>query len=457
MHLRYSYRVYPTVGQCAALARTFGCARVVYNDALAARKEARKNGQPYPKSTDLQKLVITAAKKTPERAWLASVGVDPLIQSLRDLDTAYRNFFDSVTGNRAGRPVGLPRFKSRKHKRQSLRFTRNGFRIRGNGKLHLAKIGDLRVRWSRALPTVPSSVTLILDPSGRYHVSFVVDVEPDRLPELDTEVGIDLGLTTYAVLSDGTVIDNPRFLRKAEKRLRAAQRQLSRKATGSKNRAKARLKVAKAHIRVADTRADWMHRQTTRIIRENQAVYLEDLNVYGLARSRLAKSVHDAGWSTFRRLLEEKAARYGRHVGVVGRFEPTSQVCSACGALDGSKPLSVRSWTCEACGVLHDRDLNAARNILAAGQADRLNACGGPVGPGAAIPRRARPVETGTHRNAGRTGLAPRTAGAAGIPALRRGEDVNPACPSCRRPRSAAGSSPHPGPPCPPRSSSAGR
>ncbi|MFJ9847640.1 RNA-guided endonuclease InsQ/TnpB family protein [Kitasatospora sp. NPDC101155] len=146
----------------------------MYNDALAARKDARKGGLPYPKSADLQKLVITAAKKTAGRAWLSSVGVDPLIQSLRDLDTACRNFFDSVSGKRAGRPVGLPRFKSKRDNRQSLRFTRNGFRTRGNGKLNLAKIGDVRVKWSRALPTDPSSVTIVLDPAGRYHASFVV-------------------------------------------------------------------------------------------------------------------------------------------------------------------------------------------------------------------------------------------------------------------------------------------
>ncbi|MFJ9845911.1 RNA-guided endonuclease InsQ/TnpB family protein [Kitasatospora sp. NPDC101155] len=414
---RYSYRIYPTEGQRAVLARTFGCARVVYNDALAARKEARKAGQSYPRSTDLQRLVITAAKKTPERAWLASVGVDPLIQSLRDLDTACRNFFDSVSGKRAGRPVGLPRFKSKRDNRQSLRFARNGFRIRSNGKLNLAKIGDVRVKWSRALPVDPSSVTIVLDPAGRYHASFVVDVEPDPLPEVPAEIGIDLGLTTYAVLSDGTVIDNPRFLRKAEKKLKAAQRALSRKAKGSRNRAKARLKVAKAHASVADTRMDWLHKQTTRIIRETQAVYLEDLNVRGLARGRLAKSVHDAGWSTFRRLLEEKAARYGRHVGIVHRAFPSSQLCSACGHRDEPKPLAVRQWACTACGVLHDRNLNAARNILAAGQADRLNAPGGPVSPGVAIPRQARPVERGTHLGDLRpTGV--RAAGAGGIPRL---------------------------------------
>ncbi len=415
MHLRYSFRLYPTPGQRAALARTFGCARVVYNDALALRRQARRDGLPYPTSAQLQKQVITEAKRTAGRAWLASVGVDPLIQSLRDLDTAYRNFFDSVSGRRRGRAVGLPRFKSRKDSRQSLRFTRNGFRIRSNGKLNLAKIGDVRVKWSRALPSAPSSVTVVLDAAGRYHASFVVDAEPQPLPLSDTEVGIDLGLTTYAVLSDGSVVDNPRFLRKAEKKLKAAQRGLARKAKGSRNREKARVKVARAHAKVADTRRDWLHKQTTRIIRENQTVYLEDLNVRGLARGRLAKSVHDAGWSAFRRMIEEKAARYGRTVGIVHRTFPSSRLCSHCGHHDGPKPLHVRQWTCTACGVLHDRDLNAARNLLAAGQADRLNAPGGPVRPGVAIPRQARPRERGTHLgDLPRTGV--RAADAGGIP-----------------------------------------
>ncbi|MER7845716.1 RNA-guided endonuclease TnpB family protein [Kitasatospora sp. NPDC096077] len=418
MHLRYSFRIYPTEGQRRSLARAFGCARVVYNDALALREAAwRADGSRIPIGA-LAKSVITEAKKTDARSWLGSVSVDALQSSLRDLDTAYRNFFDSMSGKRAGHSVGRPVFKSRKDSRQSLRFSRNGFRLRGNGKLNLARIGNVRVKWSRPLPADPSSVTIVLDPSGRYHASFVVDIEPSHLPELDTEVGIDLGLTTYAVLSDGSAIDNPRFLRKAERRVKAAQRELSRKAKGSRNRAKARHRVAKAHAKVTDTRMDWLHKQTTRIIRETQAVYLEDLNVRGLARGRLAKSVHDAGWSTFRRLLEEKAARYGRHVGIVHRTFPSSQLCSGCGHRDGPKPLAVREWACGACGVLHDRDLNAARNILAAGQADRLNACGGPVRPGVAIPRRARPVETGTHRNVDRAGRKPCAAGRAGIPAL---------------------------------------
>jgi putative transposase len=187
---------------------------------------------------------------------------------------------------------------------------------------------------------------------------------------VDSEVGIDLGLTTFAVMSDGKVIESPKFLRHAERRLRKRQKALSRKEKGSNNRNKARVEVAKAHAKVADTRKDWAHKHSTRIIRDNQAVYVEDLCVKGLARTRVAKSVHDAGWGMFARMLEEKAARYGRTFGKVNRFFPSTQMCSVCGAVGGKKPLHVREWTCT-CGTLHDRDVNAAMNILAAGRADR--------------------------------------------------------------------------------------
>jgi putative transposase len=397
VHLRYSFRIEPTPGQRIALARTFGCARVVYNDALAARKAAWETDQSKIPTGALAKRVITDAKRTPERAWLAEVSVDALQSSLRDLDSAYANFFGSVSGKRRGRRMGLPVFKSKKDNRHSVRFSKNGFRLRDNGRLNLAKIGDLRVRWSRPLPSAPSSVTVVKDPSGRYFASFVVDVEPKTLPAMDTEVGIDLGLTHYAVLSDGKVIDNPRFLRRAERRLRKTQQALSRKAKGSKNRAKARIKVARAHAKVADARKDWSHQTASRLIRDNQAIYLEDLAVSGLARTRLAKSVHDAAWGMFRRVLEEKAAQYERHVGTVSRWLPSSQTCHVCWVVDGKKPLHVRTWRCESCGTAHDRDLNASRVILAAGQAERLNAPGGPVSPGVEIPRQARPVERGTH------------------------------------------------------------
>jgi len=202
-----------------------------------------------------------------------------------------------------------------------------------------------------------------VDAAGRYFASFVVDSEPGALPEVDSAVGIDLGLTHFAVLSDGRKIANPRFLRRAERKLRKAQRALSRKATGSENRDKARVKVARLHAQVADTRRDWLHKQSTRIIRDNQAVYMEDLCVSGLGRTRLAKSVHDAGWSGFVAMLEYKARLYGREFHRIGRFTPTSQTCSLCGVKDGPKPLHIRTWQCRTCGAWLDRDINAAVNV----------------------------------------------------------------------------------------------
>jgi putative transposase len=304
-----------------------------------------------------------------------------LQQALADLNTAYRNFFSSVAGKRKGAKVAPPRFRSRKDNRHAIRFTRNSrFTITAGGKLRLPKIGDVPVRWSRELPSDPSSVSIVKDAAGRYFASFVVQVDDQLLPPTDAEVGIDLGLSTFAVLSNGKRIASPRFLRQAERRLRKAQRALSRKEKGSKNRAKARIRVAKAHARVADTRRDGAHKHSTAIIRENQAVFVEDLCVKGLARTRLAKSVHDSGWAMFTRMLEEKATRCGRTFGKVNRFFPSTQMCSVCGALGGKKPLHIRTWTCT-CGTMHDRDLNAAINILAAGRAERLNACGGTVSP----------------------------------------------------------------------------
>jgi putative transposase len=392
MQLRYSFRVYPSAGQRAALARAFGCARVVFNDALRVREEARAAGLPFVTSAELSKR-LTAAKKTPDRAWLGEVSSVVLQQSLRDLDTAYRNFFDGLKGKRPR--MGAPRFKSRRDNRQSIRFTANAsWRITPGGKLRLPKIGDLAVKWSRTLPSTPTTVTVVKDAAGRYFASFVVETGPEEvLPEVTPEVGIDLGLGHFAVLSDGTKVDSPRFLRRAEKRLKKAQRALSRKVKGSSNRNKARVKVARAHAKVADARREFHHQLSTKLIRENQAVAVEDLAVKGLARTRLAKSVHDAGWSAFVTMLEYKAARYGRTFVRIGRFEPTSQVCSACGVKDGPKPLSVRVWTCQACGAVLDRDINAAVNIAkAAGLA--VSACGAQVRPGLVPAPRG---EAGTH------------------------------------------------------------
>ncbi|MHB8435867.1 MAG: RNA-guided endonuclease InsQ/TnpB family protein [Acidimicrobiales bacterium] len=396
MQLRYNFRLYPAPCQRQSLARAFGCARVVFNDGLRLREEAHKEGLAYPTDGVVSRSVITDAKKTPERAWLSEVSAVVLQQAVADLNSAYRAFFDSGSGKRKGPKVGHPKFRSKRDHRQSIRFTKNShFRITDGRKLRLAKIGDVKVRWSRELPSQPSSVTVIKDSSGRYFASFVVEMAEVSLPEATSEVGIDLGLTTFAVLSDGTKIASPRFLARAERKLRRAQRSLSRKEKGSNNREAARIKVARAHAKVGDARRDFHHKASTAIIRENQAVYVEDLCVKGLARTKLAKSVHDAGWSTFVSMLEYKAKLYGRELCRIGRFVPTSQTCSACGVVDGPKPLSVRTWACGPCGAIHDRDHNAALNILAAGRAERLNACGGDVRPGVI---QAVPSEAGTLR-----------------------------------------------------------
>lgn len=391
---RYRYRLYLDAAQRGALARAFGCARVVYNDAIRVREQAHADGEKVT-DAEVQRRVITVAKTTPEREWLGEVASVALVQACQDARRAYRNWFDSLAGKRKGRKAGHPRFR-RKHGRQSVRLTRNGFSLHGE-RLYVAKVGDLKVKWSRELPSVPSSVTVIREPDGRYYASFVVERGAEPLPPCDRKTGIDLGLASLAVLSDGTVIGNPRFLRRAERRLRAAQRELSRKRKGSANRDKARRRVAVAHRKVRDRRLDHAHKTALSIVREHQAVYAEDLAVCGLARRRLAKSVHDAGWSQLVRLIEEKARFHGRHFARVGRFEPTSQVCSACGARDGPKPLAVRTWQCAACGTVHDRDVNAAKNILALGQRERLNASGGSVRPPSAV---AAAVERGTRRSA---------------------------------------------------------
>ena len=389
VQLRYKYRLYPSPGQQQALARAFGCARVVFNDALAARRDAHEAGLPYLTDAELSAR-LAAAKATPERAWLGEVSSVVLQQALADLNAACRNFFASLKGRRRGGKAGPPRFRSRKDRRQAIRFTRNArFTVTPGLKLRLPKIGDVPVRWSRSLPGVPSSVTVIKDAAGRYFASFVVEAGDDLLPEAAAETGIDLGLTHFAVLSDGCKIASPRFLRRAERKLRKAQKALSRTAKDSSNRDKARVKVARVHAKVADCRRDWLHKESTRIIRENQAVYVEDLCVRGLARTRLAKSVHDVGWSAFTTMLEYKARRHGREFSRTGRFEPTSQLCSACGARDGPKPLSVRTWTCAACGTAHDRDVNAARNVLALGRRESQK-------------RPSRPGKTSTHAGASR-------------------------------------------------------
>jgi putative transposase len=393
MQLRYNYRLYPAPGQRQALARAFGCARVVFNDALRAREAAHEAGGPYLTDGELSAR-LTAVKATPERAWLTEVSSVVLQQALADLNTAHRNFFASLNGQRKGPKAGKPRFRYRKDHRQAIRFTANArFRVLGNGKLRLPKIGDVPVRWSRPLPSEPSSVTIIKDSAGRFFASFVIEPQTSALTEAGSVIGIDLGLKHFAVLSDGRKITAPRFLRRAEKMLKRRQRDLSRKQKDSRNRDKARRRVARAHARVADARRDFHHQLSMALIRDNQAVAVEDLAVNGLGRTRMAKSIHDAGWAGFVAMLEYKARLYGREFHRIGRFTPTSQTCCLCGVKDGPKPLHVRAWQCRSCQAWLDRDINAAVNVAkAAGLA--VTACRAQVRPGSALAQRG---EAGTH------------------------------------------------------------
>ncbi|WP_307796887.1 RNA-guided endonuclease InsQ/TnpB family protein [Actinomadura barringtoniae] len=439
MLLQYRYRLYPTPGHEQALARAFGCARVVFNDALRVRETAFREGLPYLTDTELSKLVITQAKKNSERAWLGEVSTAMLQQALGDLNTAYRNFFASACGQRRGRRMEAPRPRSRKDGRQAIRFARNAkFKITEAGRLRLPKIGDVPVRWSRPLPAEPSSVSIIKDGAGRYFASFVVEASQQPLPTVGADVGIDLGLNHFAVLSDGRKISNPRWLRKAERKLRRAQQDLARKQKGSSNHNQAVRRVTRLHAKVADARREFHHQLSTWLIRENQAVYVEDLAVDRLSRTWLAKSVHDAGWASFVAMLEYKARKNGRTFTKVSRTFPSSQLCSICGHQDGPKPLAVRSWVCAACNALHDRDHNAAlnvrnegRRIVAAGRqaapemvrgAETLNACGDRVRPPFAV---ARVVEPGTHQKP--EGVRCTATGRLESPPQEGGEGVNAA------------------------------
>lgn len=360
------------------LSRVFGCCRVVFNDALRVRGEAHRAGVKLSDS-EIQRRVVTHAKTTEQRRWLAEVPSVALVQSVNDSRRAWRNFFDSSTGKRQGPKIGLPRLKSKKDYRQSFRLSRNGFRVRGDGCLVLAKVGAVRVRWSRALPSAPSSVTIVREPDGNYYACFVVEVESAPLPRLEREAGIDLGIAQLATIADSdgqrADVENPRYLSRKLRKLRRLEREKSRRQKGSNNREKTRLKVAVVHSKVARARRDFHHKQALALVRDNQVLYVEDLHIGGMLRNRrLARAISDAGWGQFLRIIAEKADRYGRNVHQVSRWLASSKTCSDCGHRLSELPLHYRQWTCPSCQTVHDRDHNAARVILAAGRAERLNA-----------------------------------------------------------------------------------
>lgn len=366
-NLRYSYRLYPTPKQCIALAKTFGCARVAWNDALA---RAKASDAKYPGFAATSKL-LTESKKTPDRAWLNEVSCVPVQQSIRNLDVAFRRFFNGLKGK--GPKAGFPTWK-RKDGRQSAEFTRSGFKLQ-HGKLCLAKVGDVDVRWSRTLPSMPKTATVTLDAAGRYHVSFTVE-KVDVALKGGAPVGVDLGIKAFAALSTGELVMAP-SLEYLERRIAQAQRGLSRCQKGSARRGRAKLRVAKLNAALADARRDFLEKLSTRLVREHSLIALEDLNVAGMAKNHcLARAVNRQGWRMFRTMVETKCSRHGRDLRIVGRWEPTSQVCSGCGHRWGKLGLGVREIACEGCGEVHDRDVNAAKNVVAAGLAETQNGRG---------------------------------------------------------------------------------
>ena len=358
----YRFRFYPTPEQAHILARTFGCARFAYNHMLRLRADAwfeRQERIGYHETS----AALTQLKKGPEFAWLNEVSSVPVQQALRHLQTAFANFF--------AKRAGYPTFK-RKDGPQSAEYTTSAFKW-GGGSLKLAKMSEpLAIRWSRQIPKAAkvTTVTVSKDAAGRYFVSLLCDDVVAKKPASNGKVGVDLGLTHFAILSTGEKVAAPNTFRRYEKKLAKLQRRLTKKTKGSNRREKAKLKVARLHAKIADARRDFLHKLSTRLINENQVIAIESLSVSNMQKNRcLSKSISDAGWAEFVRQLEYKAHWYGRTLVGIDRWYPSSKRCSDCGHTVSKLPLSVREWVCPECGTLHDRDINAARNVLAAGLA----------------------------------------------------------------------------------------
>ena len=371
----YQYRIYPTDEQEQMLARTFGCARFVYNWALRLRADAyyERKARLYYADTSAR---LTALKGQPEYSWLNEVAAVSLQQALRHLDKAFKNFFE-------GR-AEYPTFHS-KQGRQAATYIGTAFKWDGT-TLTLAKMDTpLNIVWSRPLPKgcKPTTVTIAKDGANRYFVSILVEEDINPLDVTSKTIGLDLGLKSMVITSDGEHVGNPRYFRKDEKKLAKAQRRHAKKKKGSHNRNKARLKVAKIHAKIADRRRDYQQKLSTRIVHENQVICIESLSVKNMVKNHsLASSISDVGWSEFTRQLEYKAAWYGRTLIKIDKWYPSSKRCHCCGHVLDSLTLDERFWMCPQCKAFHDRDINAAQNVLAAGLA--VSACGEAVRPGRA-------------------------------------------------------------------------
>ena len=381
----YRYRLYPNEAQKSELARTFGCSRWVYNWALETKTKAYYQDEDSLSFTDLSSR-LTSKKKEEETEWLSEVSAVTLQQSLRNLNQAFTNFFE-------GR-AEYPSFKS-KNGDQTARYVGTAFDIReenGKRKLRLSKMpGLIRVRWSRELPSEPSSCTVTKNAAGQYHVCFVCTEEVETLPRVNGEdgdlafVGVVLGIESLVTLSTGEKVGNPRWFENEYERLRREQQKLSRKEKGSNNRERQRKRVAKVHRRIQDRRKDFIEKLTTRLVENFDVIVVENLSVKNMQRrgaraasvqnGNLARHISQAGWSQIVRRLRDKCEWYGRTLVVADKWFPSSQRCSKCGHVDGKKPLDVRDWTCSECGTHHDRDINAAKNLSRVGQT-RIHAPG---------------------------------------------------------------------------------
>jgi len=372
----FRYRFYPTPSQEVLLRKTLGCSRFVYNHFLAHRIEeytTNKKSVTYNQTSAL----LTELKRSEETKWLKEVSAVALQQSLQHLDTAYKNFF---RGLKKGQKVGFPRFKKKSH-RNSITLAKTGFSYK-DGNIYIAKSKKpLNIRWSRQLPSDEiSNITISLTPSGKWFVSLLVLDENDyTLPLCNKVMGIDLGIETFATLSNGEKVKMPE-LKGHYAKLKKLQRKHTKKSKGGSNRNKARIKVARQHEKITNIRDDFQHKFSTRLIHENQVVVMEDLNVKGMVRNRkLARAISQQGWSNFLSMLKYKSKMYGRELMQVDRFFPSSKTCSNCGCITNSLPLHIREWTCGDCGTTHDRDVNAARNLMAVGTT--ASAFGGDVRP----------------------------------------------------------------------------
>lgn len=359
-HIAIKQRFYPTQNQTELLAKTFGCCRFVWNHVLKARTDSYYlDGKSV--SYNEASTMLTKLKKESDFSWLSEVASVALQQSVRYQQAAFKNFWD--------KRAKYPKFKS-KHGKQS--FSLVGTAIKYNdGQLFIAKSKEpLNIRWSRELPSKPSSITISKDKAGRYFVSMLCEFESKPMPVTAKKVGIDLGLKNLFITDSGEKVDNPRHTKRYENKLAYLQRKLAKKKKGSKNRDKVRQKVARLHARIADSRLDNLHKLSRKLINENQVVCVESLAVKNMIRNpKLAKHITDASWGEFVRQLKYKAEWAGRAISEIDRFFPSSKRCSCCGFVQESMPLNIRDWTCPECNTNHDRDINAAMNIKTVGMA----------------------------------------------------------------------------------------